>query len=46
MSMQLGVCDHNQHHLVNAYEVEAGMFAGKTVWSMHERLEVLRLGAL
>ena len=33
--LQLDVCDHNQwwHHLVNAYEVVAGMalFAGKTV---------------
>ena len=35
--LQLDVCDHNQwlRHLVNAYEVEAGMvlliFAGKTV---------------
>jgi len=33
--LQLDVYDHNQwwHHLVNAYEVEAGMmlFAGKTV---------------
>jgi len=31
--LQLDVCDHNQwwHHLVNAYELEAGMmmFAGK-----------------
>ena len=28
-------------HLVNAYEVEAGIgvIAGKTVWSMPERLE-------
>jgi len=35
-------CDHNYwwRHLVNAYEAEAGMvlFAGKTVWSMPERL--------
>jgi len=30
-----------RHHLVNAYEVEAGIgvIAGNTVWSMHERLE-------
>ena len=31
----------DQCHLVNAYEVEAGvvLFAGKTVWSMPERLK-------
>jgi len=30
-----------RHHLVNAYEVEAGIgvIAGNTVWSMHERIE-------
>ena len=30
-----------RHHLVNAYEVEAGIgvIAGNTVWSMPERLE-------
>jgi len=30
-----------KRHLVNAYEVEAGIgvFAGNTVWSMPERLE-------
>jgi len=29
-----------KHHLVNAYEVKAGIgvIAGKTVWSMPERL--------
>jgi len=41
--LQLDVCDHNQwwRHLLNAHEVEAGMvlFAGKTVWSMPERLK-------
>jgi len=40
--LKLDVCDHNRwwHHLVNAYEVEAGtvLFAGKTVRSMPEHL--------
>ena len=40
--LQLDVCHFNQwwHHLVNAYEVEAGivLFAGKTVLSMPEHL--------
>ena len=39
-----------RRHLVNAYEVEAGMgvIAGNTVWSMPERLEceVLQKSAL
>jgi len=36
--------DLGRHHLVNAYEVKAGIgvIAGKTVWSMPERLEVLQ----
>ena len=31
-------------HLVNAYEGKAGMvqFAGKTVWPMSERFEIMR----
>ena len=30
-----------RRHLVNAYEIKAGIgvIAGKTVWSMHERLK-------
>jgi len=38
----------NVHHLVNAYEIEAGIgvIAGKTVWSMPERLRVLQKWAL
>ena len=36
--------DLGRHHLVNAYEVKAGIgvIAGKTVWSMPERLQVLQ----
>jgi len=41
--LQLDVCPLSQwrRHLVNAYEVKAGIgaIAGKTVWSMAERLE-------
>ena len=41
--LQLDVRNLSQgrHHLVNAYEVKAGIgvIAGKTVWSMPERLE-------
>ena len=34
-----------RRHLVNAYEVEAGIgiIAGNTVWSMPERLECVEL---
>ena len=45
MSSRLQLDMHNlslgRRHLVNAYEVEAGIgaIAGKTVWSMPERLE-------
>jgi len=43
--LQLDVCHLNRwrHHLVNAYEVKAGMMfiAGKTVWSMPERFKVV-----
>ena len=45
MSNRLQLYVHNlslrRRHLLNAYEVEAGIgvIAGKTVWSMHERLE-------
>jgi len=42
--LQLDVCNLSlgRHHLVNAYEVKAGsgVIAGKTVWSMRERLSV------
>jgi len=41
--LQLDVCNLSlgRRHLVNAYEVKAGIgvIAGKTVWSMPERLE-------
>jgi len=45
MSSRLQLDMHNlslrRHHLVNAYEVEAGIgvITGNTVWSMPERLE-------
>jgi len=43
--LQLDVCHFNQRrrHLMNAYEVKAGMvfIAGKTVWSMPERFKVV-----
>jgi len=43
--LQLDVCHLNQwrRHLVNAYEVKAGVVfvAGKTVWSMPERFKVV-----
>ena len=42
-SLQLDVCNVSlgRHYLVNAYKVKAGIgvIAGKTVWSMPERLE-------
>jgi len=41
--LQLDMCNLSlgRRHLVNAYEVEAGIgiIAGNTVWSMPERLE-------
>jgi len=52
MSSMLQLNVHNlslgRRHLVNAYEVEAGIgvIAGKTVWSMPERLRVLQKWAL
>jgi len=43
--LQLDVCHLNRwrRHLMNAYEVKAGMvfIAGKTVWSMPERFKVV-----
>ena len=48
--LQLDVSHHIQwrRHLVNAYEGKGGMvyFAGKTVWSMSERLVTLYKGAI